>query len=150
MLLNFVFSLGKWPKNEEYVKTLKNIGQNYLVIILPICFIGPPIFSAVGFSMYGPLPTWRRLLVDLMFCVLIEDIFQYIFHRALHLPFIYPHIHKVHHEWTTPFAMAASYSHPAEVLILGFCTFAGPLMCRPHLSSFFFWIWVSRKNASKN
>merc|ERR1712166_128526 len=32
---------GKWPKNADYIKTLKNIFQNYIVVILPMCFIAP-------------------------------------------------------------------------------------------------------------
>lgn len=169
---------GKWPKNADYIKTLKNIFQNYILVILPMCFIAPPVLTSCGISMYGALPSVRRVIVDLIFCLLVEDFFQYLFHRALHLPGmyiislslslylsvflffvcvisfsrcagIYPLIHKVHHDWTTPFALAASYAHPAEVLILGFCAFAGPLICRPHLSSFFLWIWVRQMDAVK-
>jgi sterol desaturase/sphingolipid hydroxylase (fatty acid hydroxylase superfamily) len=140
---------GKWPKNAEYVKTLLNIFQNYILVILPMCFIAPPVLEYVGITAYGPLPSLSRLAVDLVFCMLIEDIFQYAFHRMLHLPSLYPLIHKVHHEWTTPFAMAASYAHPAEVFILALAAFAGPLMCRPHLCSFFLWLLVRQMDAVK-
>merc|ERR1711916_89284 len=90
---------GKWPKNADYIKTLKNIGQNYILVILPMCFVAPPVLSGAGISTYAPLPSVKRVIVDLIFCLLIEDFFQYIFHRALHIPGLYPLIHKVHHEW---------------------------------------------------
>merc|ERR1711991_127850 len=140
---------GKWPKNADYIKTLKNIFQNYIVVILPMCFVAPPVLEFLGISAYAPLPSWGRLAFDLVFCLLVEDLFQYLFHRMLHLPSIYPLIHKVHHEWTTPFALAASYAHPAEVFILALAAFAGPLMCRPHLASFFLWLWVRQMDAVK-
>ena len=85
---------GKWPKNSDYVKTLKNIFQNYIVVILPMCFVAPPVLEFLGISAYAPLPTWQRLVVDLVFCLLVEDLFQYLFHRLLHLPSLYPLIHK--------------------------------------------------------
>ncbi len=59
------------------------------------CFIAPPVLEYVGISAYAPLPSGKRLLVDLLFCMFVEDVFQYIFHRLLHLPSLYPLIHKV-------------------------------------------------------
>jgi sterol desaturase/sphingolipid hydroxylase (fatty acid hydroxylase superfamily) len=135
------------------------------------CFIAPPVLEYVGISAYAPFPSGRRLVVDLLFCMFVEDVFQYIFHRMLHLPSIYPLIHKVsfvclfvgfsclgvfaessdqvHHEWSTPFAMAASYAHPAEIFILALAAFAGPLFCRPHLASFFAWLLFRQMDAVK-
>ncbi len=117
----------------------QNIFQNYILVILPMCFVAPPVLEFVGISASAPLPTWRRVVVDLVFCMVVEDVFQYILHRALHLPSLYPLIHKVHHEWTTPFALSASYAHPAEVFILALAAFAGPVIARPHLASFLAW-----------
>ena len=72
-------------------------------------------------------------------------------HRALHLPALYPRVHKVHHRFKTPFGLAASYAHWLEVLTLSICTFAGPffLMFVPgyHHASFFFWILYRQLDA---
>ncbi|TFY58560.1 hypothetical protein EVG20_g8104 [Dentipellis fragilis] len=41
---------------------------------------------------------------------------------------LYKHIHKIHHKYSAPFGLAAEYAHPAEVMILGTGTIAGPLL----------------------
>lgn len=46
----------------------------------------------------------------------------------------------MHHEFTAPSAMATTYAHPAEVVILGLCTFSGPLLLRPHMIVLFIWV----------
>ena len=89
------------------------------------------------------------LLLDQIIYLIIEDIAQYIFHRALHYPYFYKWIHKEHHVNTAPFALAASHAHWMEILILGFCTFLGPLVWQSHLLSFFIWINVRQLDAVK-
>ncbi len=59
---------------------------------------------------------------------------RYFAHRALHWGPLYKHIHKLHHEFSAPFGIAAEYAHPAETLILGFGFFLGPLA----------WVWATR------
>ena len=49
-------------------------------------------------------------------------------HQALHTGVLYKHIHKIHHKYSAPFGLAAEYAHPAEVMILGTGTIAGPLL----------------------
>ena len=40
----------------------------------------------------------------------------------------YQNIHKLHHEFSAPFGLAAEYAHPLEVLILGAGTIGGPFL----------------------
>ncbi|XP_010789710.1 methylsterol monooxygenase 1-like [Notothenia coriiceps] len=74
-------------------------------------------------------------------CAVVEDTWHYFLHRALHHRKIYKHIHKVHHEFTSPFGMQAEYAHPAETLILGTGFFIGIMMFCNHV--FLLWAWVS-------
>ena len=66
-------------------------------------------------------------------------------HQALHTRYLYKHIHKIHHKYSSPFGLAAEYAHPAEVFILGAGTICGPLLyCyftrNLHLFTVFIWI----------
>lgn len=49
-------------------------------------------------------------------------------HRALHYGPLYKKIHKLHHEFSAPFGLAAEYAHPLEILILGMGTIGGPFL----------------------
>ena len=78
------------------------------------------------------IPNWKVLLLQLAFCFFMEDTAHYWFHRWLHTPWAYHVIHKMHHEFESPTILSTSFAHPLEILILGFATFLGPLLLRPH------------------
>ncbi len=70
---------------------------------------------------------------------------RFLAHRALHYGPLYKYIHKIHHKYSAPFGLAAEYAHPAEVLILGTGTLAGPLLyCfftqNFHILTMYIWI----------
>ena len=51
-------------------------------------------------------------------------------------------IHKMHHEWTAPVALAATYAHPAEHVVSNLLPAAvGPLLLRCHVTTV--WLWYS-------
>jgi len=52
-----------------------------------------------------------------MFLLYVEDIFFFLTHRMLHIPLLYKHIHKQHHEYDTTFAPVSEYTHPIEYFI---------------------------------
>lgn len=82
------------------------------------------------------------MFIQITFCFVLEDVLQYVFHRALHIPWLYPLIHKVHHHHPAPFGITAAYAHWAEVLILAVPTYSGPILLAPHLSVVHLWIIV--------
>ena len=75
-----------------------------------------------------PFPPWKQQLLQIAFFFVFEDMFHFFAHRALHWGPLYKHIHKIHHKYSAPFGLAAEYAHPAEVMILGTGTIAGPLL----------------------
>lgn len=75
----------------------------------------------------------------------MEDTFHYWAHRALHWGPLYKNIHKIHHQYSAPFGLAAEYAHPAEVFILGLGTVGSPILyCaitrNLHLITMYVWI----------
>jgi sterol desaturase/sphingolipid hydroxylase (fatty acid hydroxylase superfamily) len=43
------------------------------------------------------LPSPSTFALSLVFCMMCEDFFFSMSHRILHTPFLYQHIHKIHH-----------------------------------------------------
>ena len=73
--------------------------------------------------------------------VVNETTFYYA-HRALHQGRLYRLIHKKHHEFTAPYALAALHAHPVELLVADLIPFSlGFILFNPHI--FFMFLWVT-------
>ena len=46
--------------------------------------------------------------------IICEDFLFYFMHRLLHTPFMYKHVHKIHHEFYDTVSIVSYYSHPFE------------------------------------
>uniref|UniRef100_A0A7S1KST8 Fatty acid hydroxylase domain-containing protein n=1 Tax=Percolomonas cosmopolitus TaxID=63605 RepID=A0A7S1KST8_9EUKA len=112
----------------------------YFLVILPLYASAFSFLHKFGFSTSEALPDWRLMVVQLLFFFFMEDMSHYWLHRWLHTDFGYKHIHRVHHEFDAPTALATTYAHPAEIIILGLATFSGPLIVRPHMFVLFIWV----------
>ncbi|KAM4900051.1 methylsterol monooxygenase 1 isoform 2-T3 [Sylvia borin] len=86
------------------------------------------------------MPRWYILVGQCFGCAVIEDAWHYFLHRLLHHKRIYKYIHKVHHEFVSPFGMQAEYAHPLETLILGAGFFIGIVVFCNHVV--LLWAWV--------
>jgi len=131
---------GKYGDLDGYWMCIKNLLQNYIVIIIPLLFVGFPVFTWRGFTATLPLPSMTTFSLHIFIFMIAEDVSHYVFHRLLHTPWLYKNIHKLHHTYQAPFGLAASFAHPLEILILGLATFMGPLIIAPHYITFFFWV----------
>ncbi|MBC7922169.1 MAG: sterol desaturase family protein [Ferruginibacter sp.] len=97
-------------------------------ILYSISTIG--IFVGIGFLMrlaqehavtkvytdigrYG----WGYLAVSVLLAILIHDTYFYWTHRFMHLTWVFPHVHRVHHRSHNPTPWAAFSFHPSEALI---------------------------------
>ena len=100
---------------------------NMLFVSTCICC---PLYESLWHQMYPSLPgkssnprltiddewSWStELFLKMPIHVVVTETCFYTLHRLLHaLPWLYRHVHKVHHRWTAPTAMACVYAHPLE------------------------------------
>ncbi|KAL4939809.1 hypothetical protein BDV06DRAFT_198072 [Aspergillus oleicola] len=103
----------KQPKIEAMKKALTNcLNNQILTSIIHLLLLG-----ATGKTLWkvdAALPSLRDIIKQLFLASIIQEIIFYHAHRALHHPYFYRKIHKKHHEFTTPVALAALYAHPIE------------------------------------
>jgi sterol desaturase/sphingolipid hydroxylase (fatty acid hydroxylase superfamily) len=77
--------------------------------------------------------------------MLVEDLSFYFSHRLLHVPWLYPRIHKIHHEHKVSFSLASMHTHPLEYVfgnIIPVILGPGILGARMHRASVFGWYFM--------
>uniref|UniRef100_A0A7S1XA58 Fatty acid hydroxylase domain-containing protein n=1 Tax=Compsopogon caeruleus TaxID=31354 RepID=A0A7S1XA58_9RHOD len=131
---------GRYANKADYVMVTMKIMGLFFIIMLPMIAMSTPIFRWLGMTRDPPLPDWTTVAIQIIFFFIVEDYMNYWIHRWLHTPWAYKAIHSVHHEYSAPFSVAATYAHPLEVILLGIPTFTGPALVGPHL--FTLWIWL--------
>ena len=85
---------------------------------------------------------WKReIFAKLPVYALLADCTFYAFHCFLHWsPLLYKHIHKTHHRFTAPTAMACVYAHPFEFVFGNVLPiYLGPILCDSHPITCYLW-----------
>lgn len=85
---------------------------------------------------------WQtELFLKIPIHVLVTDISFYTAHYLLHYnSFLYKHIHKVHHRFKAPTAMACVYAHPLEFVLANvFPIYLGPILTNAHPFTCYAW-----------
>lgn len=86
------------------------------VILFNQIFVGIPL-TIVSFYLkqrkafpenFREVPSFEKVVVDLVVCILVDEIGFYYSHRLFHNKFFYKNIHKQHHLWTSPIAITAT------------------------------------------
>lgn len=72
--------------------------------------------KASSYIITPTLPALTTVMWQFPLCCLIREIMFWHSHRLLHHPYFYVPIHKFHHRFTAPVALAAQYAHPVEHL----------------------------------
>ena len=117
-----------------------NLLAGQVFILLPYSFLQHRVHTSssipLALRVEAALPEVPEVLAHLAALVLLEEFFFYYTHRLLHQPWLYrnvspppplsavachppdpsrPQVHRQHHAFTAPVALAAVYAHPAEV-----------------------------------
>ncbi|KAA8515934.1 hypothetical protein F0562_019113 [Nyssa sinensis] len=129
----------------DMFRCYKTVMQTFVLAVGPLQLFSYPVIEWVGIRTGLPLPSGSEMFWQLLVYVVVEDYTNYWLHRLLHCEWGYEKIHRVHHEYTAPIGLAAPYAHWAEVLILGFASFLGPLMVPRHMITF--WLWMILRQA---
>lgn len=94
-----------------------------------------------GVVLEGPIPPYSELAWMFVAHILVNEVLFFYAHWAMHCGSLYKNIHKKHHEFTAPFALAALYCHPIEFIVADLVPFtAGFLVFKPHVAFVFVWI----------
>ena len=104
-----------------------------------------PMAQFCGLSTSIPFPSPWTMTYQIAIFFVMEDTWHYFFHQALHWGPLYKAIHKIHHQYSAPFGLAAEYASPIEVMILGFGTVSCPILwCaftgNLHILTMYIWI----------
>jgi len=88
------------------------------------------------------LPSLTEVIRDVILCIFLREVIVYYIHRLVHHPSIYKTIHKPHHAFTPPIALAAQYSTFREHVLLGIIPIASPpMILRSHVVTF--WVFLA-------
>jgi len=123
------------------------LGAMSLVIFNQV-FIGW-LFGWATTSIYKgtaqcPLPGPIRIFLELVIFMFCEDFFFYYSHRIMHHGIFYANIHKLHHRFTSPVAIATVYAHPVEHIICNLWPLvSGPIILQSHLLTTWFWFTLA-------
>lgn len=99
-----------------------------------------PLMSLSAIHL-GPLPPAWVLVLQLLFCIYLDDFLYYWMHRAMHWRFLLKHVHGRHHRVLAPWAITGHYMHPVEYVLTGSLAFLGPALLGAHVV--LLWIWIA-------
>ncbi len=109
---------GKKPNNAKIYSEIRySIGT---IVIIAIIGVGNKwAFEAGYFEMYFDIEErgWLYFLFSIGIMILFHDTYFYWTHRAMHHPWLFKKVHKVHHLSHNPSPWAAYSFHPIEATI---------------------------------
>lgn len=135
----------KMPTLAEQWQCAKLVLLSHFTVELPQIWLFHPMAQFFGMQTGVPFPHWTTMAYQIAIFFVLEDAWHYWFHRALHTPMLYKKIHKLHHQYSAPFGLAAEYASPIEVMILGIGTVGIPIAwaaCTGNLHILTMYCWI--------
>ncbi|EWC47406.1 hypothetical protein DRE_00374 [Drechslerella stenobrocha 248] len=95
-----------------------------------------------AFRIDASIPQLHEVVRDFLISLALREALFYYSHRILHHPRLYPRIHKVHHRFTAPVALAAQYAHPIEQIVANILPISlPPQLLNSHILTF--WLFMA-------
>ena len=116
------------PTLKEQWTCAKLVLLTHFTVELPEIWLFHPMAQLFGISTGVPFPSLFTMAYQIAIFFVMEDAWHYWTHRAMHWGPLYKNIHKIHHQYSAPFGLAAEYASPIEVLILGIGTVIFPII----------------------
>ena len=110
-----------WERSEwkdMLPKIVRGLLKSHLLYFPVLMLINSPRMKI----SFGEYPSFGEFYLQSMFILLVDDLFFFLTHIMLHIPWFYKHIHKQHHENDTSFSIVSEYAHPVEYLLSNFVT----------------------------
>jgi methylsterol monooxygenase len=135
----------KIPTAEEQWTCAKFVLLIHFTVELPQIWLFHPLAEACGMDHQVPFPSLATIVTQILIFFVLEDTWHYWMHRLLHWGPFYKNIHKIHHQYSAPFGLAAEYASPIEVFFLGIGTVIVPIVWTRftrnfHLLTMYLWI----------
>ncbi|KAJ5648611.1 hypothetical protein N7490_004983 [Penicillium lividum] len=107
----------KQPTRRDITHCFLVVTQNQIlssILHLTLLFVSSKSGSRSSYRIEASLPGTTEFARDFLLSILLRETMFYYSHRLLHIPYLYRRIHKKHHRFTAPIALAAQFAHPLE------------------------------------
>jgi len=106
-------------QNKQAIGKRKEIKESYFMEF-DSHLIGAILECGYTSLLFNSLPTSFNIFYYILNSFIFEiifDFFHYWSHRLLHHPYLYKHIHIVHHKFKNPNSKSSFYHHPLDLIL---------------------------------
>lgn len=111
----FKIQKNHYPNKKEIYKSLILWLKSQILIDVP--FTSLVYLMNISTEITKDPPKLGVFVCDILISFLLMDCLFYVVHRLLHTNWLYKNIHKIHHEFKSPFVLVGQALHPIEHLL---------------------------------